>query len=269
MSLQNQISDKAFLDFKTFMYEHVGIDFSPEKKTLIASRLNKRLRHYGLTSFSAYFDLMKASPPDGEMQVAIDLLTTNETYFFREIKHFDFLRNTILAQRRGDRPFRVWSAASSSGEEAYSIAMLLDDVLGRRPWEIIGSDISRRVIEKARQGHYVMNRIDGIPKHYLQKYCLKGTGEHAGTLLIDKIIRERVNFFQANLKRKLPDVGLFDVIFLRNVLIYFDLPTKQLIVKQLLEKLVPGGYFFIGHSETLKGINDTVETILPTMFRRT
>jgi len=268
MSIENHLSDKAFLSFKTFMYDHVGIDFSPEKKTLIASRLNKRLRHHGLTSFDDYFQLMKNSPADGEMQVAIDLLTTNETYFFREIKHFDFMRNTLLPSWREDRPFRVWSAASSSGEEAYSIAMLLADVLGRRAWEIIGSDISRRVIKKAQQGHYIMNRIDGIPKPYLQKYCLKGIEEYDGTLLIEKSLRQRVNFFQANLKQTLPNVGLFDVIFLRNVLIYFDLPTKQLIVKQLLEKLVPGGYFFIGHSETLKGINDTVKTVLPTMFQR-
>ncbi|MBN4079269.1 protein-glutamate O-methyltransferase CheR [Beggiatoa alba] len=266
--LNFKITDNEFISFRRFIYDHAGINLSDAKKTLVTSRLSKRLRHYSLNSFQEYFDLMIASPHDGERQVAIDLLTTNETYFFREPKHFEFLKNEIISRWKGGKMLRVWSAASSTGEEAYSIAMLLDDVLGYKPWEIFGSDISRRVIKVAQQGHYLQERIDGIPKGYLQKYCLKGVGEHEGTLLIDKKLRQKVTFSSVNLKRPLGDLGLFDIIFLRNVLIYFDLETKRQIVKQLVDKIRPGGYLFIGHSESLKGIHGGLETIIPTVYQK-
>ncbi len=254
--------------FRTFIYEHVGIKLSDEKKTLVTSRLSKRLRHYSLNTFKEYYDLMMNSSLGGEQQVTIDLLTTNETYFFREPKHFAFLEREVLPKWKGGKTLRVWSAASSTGEEAYSIAMLLDDYLGNRPWEIFGSDVSSRVLKAAQQGHYLQNRIDGIPKAYLRKYCLKGVGEHDGTLLIDKTLRKKVSFSPVNLKRPLGDVGLFNIIFLRNVLIYFDLETKRKIIKQLVDVLHPDGYLFIGHSESLKGIHDGLETVIPTVYQK-
>jgi len=265
---QFKITDNEFNLFRKFIYEHAGINLSEQKKTLVTSRLSKRLRHYSLNSFKEYFDLMLASPEDGERQMTIDLLTTNETYFFREPKHFTFLDEEILSKWEGRKTLKVWSAASSSGEEAYSIAMLLDDVLDGKRWEIFGSDISSRVLKKARQGLYLQERIDGIPKEYLHKYCLKGVDEHEGTLLIDKKIREKVNFEPVNLKRPLGDIGLFDIIFLRNVLIYFDMDTKRKIIKQLVEKLHRGGYLFIGHSESLKEINEGLEAVIPTVYRK-
>lgn len=266
--LQFQITDREFQAIRDFIYDHAGINLSDEKKTLVTSRLGKRLRHYAFTTFQEYIDLMIASAHDGERQIAVDLLTTNETYFFREPKHFAFLEKVILSKWKRGKPLRLWSAASSTGEEAYSIAMLLDDMLGNNPWEIFGSDISSRVLQKARQGHYVQNRIDGIPQEFLRKYCLKGTGEHEGTLLVDKNIRQRVTFEPVNLKAPLGDVGMFDIIFLRNVLIYFDLETKRKIIKQLIEKLHPQGYLFIGHSESLKGIHDGLETVIPTVYQK-
>jgi len=168
----------------------------------------------------------------------------------------------------GKRNFRVWSAASSTGEEAYSIAMLLDDIMGFNAWEIFASDISSRVLKKARQGHYLQSRIDGIPEKFLRKYCLKGVNEQEGTLLIDKNLRKKVVFNAINLKQPLGDIGYFNVIFLRNVLIYFDMETKKLIIKQVVEKLQPNGYLFIGHSESLKGIHDGLESIIPTVYRK-
>jgi len=146
--------------------------------------------------------------------------------------------------------------------------MLLDDVLQAHPWEIFGSDISSRVLKKAQQGHYLQDRIDGIPLEYLRKYCLKGTGEHEGTLLIEKKLRQRLTFSPMNLKKPLGEVGAFDVIFLRNVLIYFDLGTKTKVIKQLVEKLKPGGYLFIGHSESLKGINEDLKSLIPTVYQK-
>ena len=266
--LQFKITDNEFNAFREFIYEHAGIKLSDEKHTLVTSRLSKRLRHFELDTFQEYFDLMVASPADGERQMAIDLLTTNETYFFREYKHFEYLEKEILANWKGGKPFNVWSAASSSGEEAYSIAMLLDDKLGTRPWEIFGSDISSRVLKKAQTGHYAQSRIDGIPKAYLKKYCLKGKGQHEGTLLIDKRLRQKVSFSPVNLKKPFENIGLFEVIFLRNVLIYFDMETKSKIIKQLVGQLQPGGYLIIGHSESLKGIHDGLVTVAPTVYQK-
>ncbi|VAW60671.1 Chemotaxis protein methyltransferase CheR [hydrothermal vent metagenome] len=265
---QFKITNNEFNLFRKFIYDYAGINLSDEKKALVTSRLSKRLRHYSLDTFQEYFDLVTDSPAAGEKQVAIDLLTTNETYFFREPKHFEFLQTKILSKWQGNKSFRVWSAASSTGEEAYSIAMLLDDILTSRPWEIFGSDISSRVLQKAQQGHYLQSRIDGIPKAYLKKYCLKGTGTHEGTLLIDKNLRKRVTFSPVNLKNPLGNPGMFDVIFLRNVLIYFDMETKRHIIKQLVDKIQPEGYLFVGHSESLKGIHEGLEFIAPAVYRK-
>ena len=265
--LQFTITDSEFNSFKIFIYDHAGINLSDEKKTLVTSRLGKRLRHYSLKTFGEYFELISSPQQAQERQHVVDLLTTNETYFFREPKHFTFLEKEFLPNWKPGKLLRVWSAASSTGEEAYSIAMLLDDVLGDC-WEIFGSDISSRVLKAAGQGHYLQNRIEGIPREYLKRYCLKGVDQYEGTLLIDKKLRQKVSFSEVNLKRPLGNVGMFDIIFLRNVLIYFDIETKQKIIKQLVEKIQPHGYLFIGHSESLKGIHDGLETVIPTVYQK-
>jgi len=265
---QFKITNSEFILFREFIYDYAGINLGNEKKTLVTSRLGKRLRHYSLKSFRAYFELISDASHSAERQMAIDLLTTNETYFFREPKHFEFLQAKVLSEWNSGKTLRIWSAASSSGEEAYSIAMVLDDVMDNRPWEIFGSDISSRVLEKARQGHYLQSRIDGIPEEYLRKYCLKGVGDHEGTLLIDKVLRQRVTFSPVNLKKSLAEVGVFEVIFLRNVLIYFDMDTKRDIIKQLIEQIQPRGYLFIGHSESLKGIHEGLEFVVPAVYRK-
>ncbi len=260
------ISNREFQAFRKFIYDTAGIDLTEQKRTLVATRLAKRLRYYKLKSYAAYFDLVFNGDQPDEQQLLIDLLTTNETYFFREPAHFDFLRKRLASSRGSPGKYRVWSAASSSGEEAYSIAMLLDDMLGHRPWEIVGTDISRRVVEKAVLGHYVMDRIDGISPAYLKKYCLRGVGPQQGTLLIDRNIRRNVSFYTANLTQSLPDIGEFDVIFLRNVLIYFDAATKRDVVARVLTRLRPGGLFFIGHSETLNGVNRNLVGLGPAIY---
>ncbi|MCP4186611.1 MAG: SAM-dependent methyltransferase, partial [Gammaproteobacteria bacterium] len=246
-----------------------AIDLGESKQQLVSSRLNKRLKFHKLDDFDQYAALIKDSKYGNERQMAIDLLTTNETYFFREAGHFDTLKTNVLQQHPKGRTFRVWSAASSSGEEAYSIAMVLDDFFGNRvKWEIFGSDISRRIIEKANRGLYQAHRIDAIPRDFLQRYCLKGTGEYEGFLLVDKKLRERTQFTEINLTRQLPDVGQFDVIFLRNVLIYFDNPTKEKIIRSLASKLRPQGILYIGHSESLKGMDLPLTLIAPTTYQK-
>jgi len=262
------LKEQEFTQFRDLIYRLAGISMSPAKKPLVTSRLSKRLKHHGLNSYSEYYRLITAPHGKAEQQVAVDLLTTNETHFFREPKHFDFLRHRALAERRRGRSFRIWSAACSSGEEPYSIAMLLDEVLGSEPWELHASDLSTRVLEKARQGHYPAERISEIPKHYLNRYCLKGIGSQEGTLLIEKKLRERVKFTQHNLMDAAPKLGELDIIFLRNVMIYFDQETKRQVVARLLPLLRPGGYFLVSHSETLNGVNEELHLVQPAVYRK-
>lgn len=266
---QVELSVKAYQSIREFIYNEAGIDLGATKQMLVSSRLNKRLKYHQLDSFDQYVDLINSKSANIERQMAIDLLTTNETYFFREPEHFNSLKELVLQQHPKERMLRVWSAASSSGEEAYSIAMVLDDYFGNRTkWEIFGSDISRRIIEKAQKGLYQTHRIDAIPKSFLQRYCLKGAGEYEGFLLIDKKLREKTRFTEINLTKPLPEVGQFDVIFLRNVLIYFDNPTKEKIIRSLVSKLRPKGILFIGHSESLKGMDLPIDLIGPTTYQK-
>jgi len=261
------LTEREFSQFSKLIYERAGIHLPPSKLALVSGRLAKRVKHYQFDSYGDYFRLVMREG-GAELQLMVDLLTTNETYFFREPKHLDYLRDHILPEHRAGRAFRIWSAASSSGEEPYSLAMVLADVLGDGLWEVLGSDISARVLEKARRGHYSLDRTEGLPFHYRSRYCLKGVGSYEGTLLVDRSIRSRVQFMQVNLIEPLPKLGEFDVIFLRNVMIYFDLETKRAVVARLLPLLRSGGYFFVSHSETLHGINDTLRIVAPSVYRK-
>ncbi len=262
------LNDIEFNQFQSWLYQAAGINLSSAKKALVAGRLFKRLRHYELESYGDYFKLIMSGQRADELQVALDLLTTNETYFFREPKHFDFLSQQVLPNAAPGKTFRLWSAASSSGEEPYSLAMTLAEGLGTTPWEVLGSDISTQVLAKARTGHYPMERASTLPQPLLVKYCLKGTGRQHGTFLIDRTLRNRVNFLQVNLNETLPELGEFDVIFLRNVMIYFDQPTKIRVVERLIPRLKPGGYFIVSHSESLNGVSDALKLVAPSIYRK-
>src|SRR6267143_1079447 len=226
-----RISEREFHAIRAWIREAAGINLSEQKKALIVGRLAARLRHHGLESYGQYFNLLQSGAQPAELQVAVDLLTTNETHFFREPKHFDFLRERILPGHPAGRPFRVWSAASSTGEEPYSITKT-------------------------------------IPRAYLQRYCLKGVASQEGTFLIDPRLRGRVRFMQANLVAPLPQLREFDVIFLRNVMIYFDTPTKLEVVSRMLPYLARGGHIIVGHSESLNGVSDALKSVQPSIYRR-
>jgi len=261
------LSDPEFAKFQRFIFEAAGITLSPAKKALVSGRLAKRVNAQRLGSYGAYFKLLASGADPVETQAAIDLLTTNETYFFREPKHFELLRS-VASAHTGAAPFRVWSAASSTGEEAYSIAMVLADCLGERPFEVVGTDISTRVVAKARTGHYPEQRTRQIPPAYLKRFCLKGMGAHAGTLLVERALRAKVRFAHGNLNEKLPELGSFDIVFLRNVMIYFNADTKRGVVARVLGPLKPGGYFCIGHSESLNDLNAPVVQVAPSIYRK-
>jgi chemotaxis protein methyltransferase CheR len=261
------LTDQEFARFQRFIYEAAGITLSDAKKVMVGSRLAMRLQKCQVASYGDYFRLLASGQQPEEVQTAVDLLTTNETYFFREPNHFEFLKNQLPGLVRYAEPVRVWSAAGSTGEEAYSIAMVLEDCLQGRPWEVIASDISSRVLERARRGHYPMERARNVPRAYLQKYCLEGTGTQANTLLIERTLRAKVQFRQVNLNAPLPPLGMFDFVFLRNVLIYFNIETKRQVVRRVLSTLRPGSWLLISHTESLHDVTDAVQQIAPSIFR--
>jgi len=266
-ALRPAISQAEFAQFQRFIYEAAGITMSDAKKALVSGRLAKRLTHCGVRSYGEYFRILSSGTDAAEVQQAVDLLTTNETYFFREAKHFTLLRERALAAPRG-AAFRVWSAACSSGEECYSIAMVLADCLGAAPWEVVGSDICTRVLDKARAAHYPMERARHIPQDLLRKYCLKGQGPQEGTLLVDKALRQRVHFGEVNLNTALPQLGQFDMVFLRNVMIYFNGDTKRAVVDRIGATLKPQGCMVIGHSESLNDSGAAVRALAPSIYVR-
>lgn len=265
----NGISDMDFATIRDLLFQKTGIALTSGKKALVCSRLFKRVQAAGLDSYGGYFARLKSGQDPAELQIAIDLLTTNETYFFREPQHFDMLAELAAKADRAST-FRVWSAACSSGEEVYTIAMTLAEQsrLARAPaWEVRGSDISTRVLAKARAGHYGRERTDGIAPALLKRYCLYGTGPYEGTLLIDRSLRDKCEFAQINLIEPLPQLVPFNVIFLRNVLIYFDPPVKRKVISQLMQALTPDGVLFVGLAETLGGVVDGLVQVGPGAYR--
>ncbi len=264
----NEITDAEFGKFQRFIFDAAGISMADAKKALVTGRLSKRLTIHQLNSFDAYFKLLSSGDHPDEVQMAVDLLTTNETYFFREIKHFEFMRTQVLAARSRPQPYRIWSAASSSGEEAYSMAMVLADCMQSTPWEILGTDISTRVLEGARRALYSMERGRHIPPDYLRRFCRKGAGQYEGQLLVDRSLRSKVSFRQVNLNTVLPELGQFDMVFLRNVMIYFNNETKRQVVARVISTIKPGGYFCIGHSESLNDINQSVQMVAPSIYKK-
>ncbi len=265
---ESTLSDRDFGEFQRLLYRLAGISLSPAKKALVCGRLAKRLKHHALDSYRDYLHLLSSGREPEELQTALDLLTTNETYFFREPRHFDLLQQHILAARVPGTPFRVWSAACSSGEEPFSVAMVLADRLGEAPWEIIASDISTRVLERARSGLYAMERARHVPERYLKEYCLKGIGSQAGRFLVDRRLQARIRFQHINLNETLPPLGEFDVVFLRNVMIYFNTETKARVVERVAATLKPGGHLLIGHSESLNGVTSVLASVRPSVYRK-
>jgi chemotaxis protein methyltransferase CheR len=261
------LSDEEFAQFRRFLHAEAGISLADGKKALVCGRLAKRLAARELSSFGEYLRLIDSGLAPGERQIAVDLLTTNETYFFREPRHCAFLAGQARSLDRMGPPFRVWSAAGSTGEEAYSIAMVLEDSIPGR-WEVLASDISARVLEYARSAHYSTARIDHLPASYLQRFCLKGRGAQEGSLLIDRRLRQKVQFQQVNLNAPLPHLGPFDVVFLRNVMIYFNAETKRAVVGRVLSTLKPGGYLLIGHSDSLPEMDGSIEALAPAIYRK-
>ncbi|MFO1226446.1 CheR family methyltransferase [Roseateles sp.] len=267
-----KLSDAAFRSVCDYFWKISGIRLTDAKRALVLSRLHRLALEHGHDDLDAFIErLTRGQLPKAAEVAVVDRLTTNETYFFREPAHFADLRERArkhAAQhgRKGD--FRVWSAASSSGEEAYSAAMQLDDSLGDSPWRIHGTDLSTTVVAAARTGLYALDRAQNLSTEFLKRYCLRGEGPYEGQLLIDRKLRARVDFQCANLTQPLPDqLPMFDVIFLRNVLIYFEPAAKADIVRRVITKLKPEGVLYTGHAESLSGLGLPLAAVAPAIYR--
>ncbi len=264
-------SDREFKRISDIMYQAAGLAFNDSKKSLIQSRLAPRIQRLGLSGFVDYIALLEDESQAAEFQMAVDLLTTNETYFFREPKHYELLE-LELANRKSRHPLAIWSAAASFGDEAYSTAMLLSDMQmqGRigPDWSIVASDISHRVLLSAKEAVYPVERLRAVSPERLRRYCLRGEGDSEGQVLMQDKIRSRVQFGRLNLCQPIDGIGPFDVIFLRNVLIYFDTPTKIDVVDRVLATLKPGGLFFLGTAEGRVACKTPLQTVQPGAFRK-
>ncbi len=252
--------------FQKLIFDEIGISLDNNKINLVQSRLYARMLHHKIKSFSHYLQIV--TDDHKEKIQMINLITTNETYFFREDQHFEFLYN-ITKQIKINQEFRVWSAASSVGAEAYSIAMILDNYLTRSQWEVVGTDINTDVIEKAKKGLYSESWIEKIPAKYRTKYCLKGRGRFEGKFIIDRSLIKNVHFSTNNLTISNKSLGNFDIIFLRNVLLYFNQLTKQQVLDNILDNLKMGGYFIISLTENLDELDTSrLEKVKSSIYKR-
>ncbi len=275
LPLPMSLSDQDYERIRRLVYEHSRIDLGENKKELVTARLAKRLRATGIPDYAAYCAHVDSKKGEEELTHLIDAISTNHTFFFREIKHFDYMRETVLpAAVKGDprRVFRLWSAAASSGEEPYSIAIQLDDYFSRQPgwnWKVEATDISTKILAKAREGIYPAERLREVPPEWMRSYFQKGVNEWEGHFRVKAEVRQRVNYTHLNLLQpSYPFQEPFHAIWCRNVMIYFDRPTQEQLVNQLAAKLAPGGWLFIGHSESLTGIRHPLKAVKPAIYQK-
>lgn len=273
------VSPALFGKFQRLIHQETGIWLGDHKMALLCGRLSRRLRASGISTLDEYFEVVVQPDQLDERVAMIDAITTNETRFFREPKHFEFLEKRAIPRWLAEaqqgvrsRTIRFWSAACSSGEEPYSVAMLLEAKLPREQgWNatILATDISTRMLELARGGIYDVAKAGDIPESLLKRYMLKGIAEEAGQMKVMPSIQEMVEIQRLNLAQgPYPPDGHFDVILCRNVLIYFDVESKHRVVERLTRCLTRTGLLFVGHAENLSGINSPLRSLAPAIYVR-
>ena len=265
------LSEKTFYNFSDLVIKHMGIKMPIAKRTLLESRLQKLIRANNLDSFEEYYDYIAFRNHGDEKIVEFcNAVATNKTEFFRENAHFEYLEETALPQLRasGCRKIRVWSAASSTGEEPYTLAMVLSEFCQKyreMDFSILGTDISTKVLTKAKAGIYTNEAVEGIPVHLQRKYLKRLSDEE---IEIEPRLKSKVKWGRFNLMSRSFDVpGPFEVVFCRNVLIYFNRENQALIFGKLVKQIVPDGYLFLGHSESMAGVNSRKQSVAPSVFR--
>ncbi len=268
-----ELTDREFDKFRALIYEHSGINLSPQKKDLLRARLGKRMRRLGVATFAEYLKILGEDASGREIVHLIDAVSTNVTYFFREAAHFEFLKRQVLPAlvngcRSGKiKRVRFWSAGCSTGEEPYSLVMTIEPFLGPdRLWDfkLLATDISTRALAQAKSGVYPLNSVKGLTPHQLSAYFDR-VGD---TVVVKPELRRLITFARVNLQQSYPFSGPFDVIFCRNVMIYFDQATQQRLVNRFWDYLKPGGYLFIGHSENLSMIRHRFQYVCPAVYRK-
>lgn len=271
------LSNDDFKRLSTFIYKEYGIKMPEVKRTMLQSRLHKRLRELNMTNYKDYVDyVFSKEGQDNEVIHMIDVVSTNKTDFFREPVHFDFLHTTVLPELlRSDRPNRLiklWSAGCSSGEEPYTLAMSMSDYMIEHPgfdYSILATDISTRILKSAVEAIYKENRVEMLPIQIKKRYLLRSKDRTNPTVRIIPELRRRVTFQRLNFmdnSYNVPDN--MDIIFCRNVLIYFDRDTQEKVINKLCTKLKPDGFFFLGHSESITNFNVPLRQLKPTIFRK-
>mgnify|MGYP000005108862 CR=1 FL=1 len=250
LAVKIELSQDVYKVYQKLIFSETGISLDNSKISLVQSRLYRRILHYNLTSYADYLRVIQID--NKEKMEMLNLITTNETYFFREESHFNFLIKHL--EHTKNTKLRVWSAASSVGAEAYTLAMILDNYLAKEDWEVIGSDINSEVVKKARTGLYPLGWLDKIPIEYRKLYCLKGKGKFENQFLINRTLARNLTFTTNNLMIPNQVFGVFDIIFLRNVLIYFNEDTKRSVVNNVLKNLKPNGYLIISLTESLQNL---------------
>jgi chemotaxis protein methyltransferase CheR len=276
--LATAVDDAVFTKFRDLIYREAGIALTDMKKALLIGRLAGRLRELGLPSLESYYALVSDPAAADERKLMLDRICTNETQFFRDARQFQYLEERVFPVLEGraaagqPKRVRAWSAACSTGEEPYSLAMSL---LGRFPpesgWqmEVVATDLSTKVLRAAQAALWPIEKAGDIPVRHRKAFMLRGTGTQTGKMKAGPEIRRVVSFDRLNLNDDIyPVKGPFDFIFCRNVLIYFDLPSKTRVVTKLLDHLAPDGYLFLGFAETATGLNDQLISVGPNVYAR-
>ncbi|MCF3932958.1 chemotaxis protein CheR [Acuticoccus sp. M5D2P5] len=266
------VDDRRFDKLTALIRREIGVRLPTSKRQMVESRLRRRIVDTGFTTLDDYMaHLFDHDGLADELDVIFDAVTTNKTDFFREPAHFEFLAERILPARRpgGARFFKVWSAAASCGAEAWSTAMVLADHHHEIRWSVLGTDINTRVIAQARRAIYPSEQLAPVPRHLRERYVMIGTGEMTGSCRIHPDLRRRVSFNRLNLMAPSYPVDRdIDVIFLRNVLIYFAPEDQARVIARLAGHLAPGGFFLVGHSESMVVDQPDLEQVAPAVFRK-
>ena len=273
----NVFSSKAYRTLTDLVYEHSRIRLGPDKQTLLANRLRKRLQALELESYEDYCAVLQSPHGAEEVEELVDLISTNHTRFYREPEHFSFLTRRVLPVLvpqllAAHLPLRLWSAAASSGEEPYTMAIAVAEYLRAYPgldWQIIATDISRRMLAEARQGIYPMDAVKPVTTELLKRYFQKGVGARAGVCRVRPELRKHLHFERVNLfQTEYPLPPKLHVIFCRNVMIYFDPPSRAVAVQRLARHLCHGGYLVVGHSESLLGIRHGLHPVQQGVYQK-
>ena len=264
----------TFHRLAAFIYEYSGVKMPPSKITMLEGRLRRRLRATGLSNFEEYCDHLFDKDGEGELVNFIDAVTTNKTDFFREPRHFDVMQGPVLSDLadRGHREIRAWSSACSTGAEPYTMAMILEEAVARRDidsYAILATDLSSDVLQQAHRAVYDAQFLDPVPQELASKYLMQPLARHRTEMRVSPKLRRRVSFARLNLMDESYPVGdAMHMIFCRNVLIYFDKQTQRKVLSRLCECLLPGGFLFIGHSESIAGLDLPVRQVANTVFAK-